>query len=293
MPELRNPYKNIPFADLMLDYIKSGGVFWEELIRENASKIWFSDDLLHQTRIASRFPHGKFYKQLAKLENITQSPFIQIPDISAIYEDNERVNHDEILSRVLSKGSKEEYFSQDANNSKITSLILWRLHRDTNGKSKLQILLGNKKRNNQDFWYPIGGKVADGESVLDALKREMTEEVKGLSNDIIQAKKIPEFISISQTPFTDSQRLVQIYTFSQFIGNNNQDLGASAELSDLKWFDVDLHDNKFVDWHRYMATDNLHDFALANNAKFIVILLYEWFSLVKMNFMALSQIHRG
>ncbi len=285
MPELRNFHKNATFANLMLDYINGGGRFLEEAIIQNASKIRFGVDLLQQSKIASRFLHGRSYERLASLNPFLPASFIRIPDVSNTSNKEARID---ILYNVLSNAGSEIY---DANKSSdVVSLILWRLYNGNDGKSRLQILVGNKERNNQSFWYPLGGKISHGESAIDALRRELREEVEGLDDSVIDAGKVPEFISISKTPFADSARTVRIHTFSQYIGDNPQLLEASSELSSLRWIDVDMQGGEYMSWHKYMAINKLTGCDLADNAKFIVILLHEWFNLTQKNFVALSKI---
>ncbi|MCA9365520.1 8-oxo-dGTP diphosphatase [Candidatus Kaiserbacteria bacterium] len=97
-------------------------------------------------------------------------------------------------------------------------------------KTKNQICLGYKKRGfGCDKWNGFGGKLDDGESILEATIRELKEEVEVLANQS-DFKKVAEFSFIYEDT---GEMLVHVF----FIDKWN---GEPQETEEMRpaWFDL-------------------------------------------------------
>jgi len=92
-----------------------------------------------------------------------------------------------------------------------------------------KVLLGMKKRGfGQGRWNGFGGKVRDGETIEEAVKREMQEEVRIIPGDI-------EKFGIIEFKFQGNPEILEVHCFktSQFNGEPKE-----SEEMFPKWFNI-------------------------------------------------------
>ena len=107
------------------------------------------------------------------------------------------------------------------NTKKITTLCV--IHEDN------KILLGMKKRGfGVGRWNGFGGKLAEGETIEDAAKREMMEEAN------IEVKDL-EKVGIIDFEFQGNPEILQVHIFKA-----NSFLGKPTESEEMRpqWFDI-------------------------------------------------------
>lgn len=85
------------------------------------------------------------------------------------------------------------------------------------------------KHTYQQGWYTIGGAVERGESPLEAINRELEEEVG------VKLNEPPKLFSIYYSNLEKRDDYVVLYTANHF----SQDDSRSPEISDKKWFSID------------------------------------------------------
>ncbi len=84
------------------------------------------------------------------------------------------------------------------------------------------------KHSYQDGWYTIGGAVESGESPLQAIKRELYEEVG------IKLKSPPQLMGVYLNEFEKRNDYVALYLIRDFIMEEVH----SLEISAKQWFDM-------------------------------------------------------
>lgn len=114
----------------------------------------------------------------------------------------------------------------------IKNAILSLLSKKTLG-SRILLINDNKillvKHTYQPGWYTIGGAVDKGESPLEAIHRELAEEVG------VTLNQPPKLFSVYYSNIEKRDDYVILY-----IGNDHiQQECLSAEISDKKWFPLD------------------------------------------------------
>ncbi len=85
------------------------------------------------------------------------------------------------------------------------------------------------KHTYQVGWYTIGGGVERGESPLQAIHRELKEEVG------VTLKSPPKLFSVYYSCFEKRDDYVVLYVANDFIQEEN----SCYEIADKKWFDLD------------------------------------------------------
>eukprot|EP00794_Sanderia_malayensis_P008821 gene8821-9766_t len=111
-----------------------------------------------------------------------------------------------------------------------------------------QVLLGMKKRGfGVNRWNGFGGKVHDGESIVEAAKRETLEEC---CVEVIN----PEHVGKIIFEFTGDAQLLEVHVFTTDVFT-----GTPTETEEMlpKWFDIDEipYQNMWpddIDWYPYI-----------------------------------------
>jgi 8-oxo-dGTP pyrophosphatase MutT (NUDIX family) len=85
------------------------------------------------------------------------------------------------------------------------------------------------KHTYQNGWYTIGGSVERGESPLNAIHRELKEEVG------VTLKNPPALFSIYYSKLEKRDDYIVLYVGSDYTQENVN----SNEIADKKWFDLD------------------------------------------------------
>ena len=93
-------------------------------------------------------------------------------------------------------------------------------------------LLIDKPKKRQTFQM-IGGKVENGESVLDAAIRECHEE---LGNKVVLDNKLFELVmEFDEIATSDGKTPIHFYVF-KYNGESQGDLSTSEEIEEFKWY---------------------------------------------------------
>jgi 8-oxo-dGTP diphosphatase/2-hydroxy-dATP diphosphatase len=104
-----------------------------------------------------------------------------------------------------------------------------------------KVLLGMKKRGfGQGRWNGFGGKVKDGETIEEALKREMEEEV-GITPKSFEKVGIIEFEFLGEPEMLE----VHFFKVNEFIGEPKE-----SEEMKPKWFNI-----KEIPFHQMWPDD--------------------------------------
>lgn len=151
------------------------------------------------------------------------------------------------------------------NNSKKT-LTLCIIHQND------KVLLGMKKRGfGQARWNGFGGKIKEGESIIDAASRELTEEA-GI--------KVQEFLHLGVLDFSwkNKPEILQVHIFkaTDFTGEPEESEEMKPEWfnineipfkemwqDDKYWFPLFLENKKFQGKFLFDDTDNILDYSLS------------------------------
>lgn len=106
------------------------------------------------------------------------------------------------------------------------------------GRGRVLLLRHVPSKGWGDVWLTPGGKLEDGETVLQGFEREVREEVGVEIAD-------PVLTQILQQNLTDGSRVRHGY-FAQFVaGAVDEDLHPGADVLELRWFDVLPEDMAF------------------------------------------------
>ncbi|RZC34968.1 NUDIX domain containing protein [Asbolus verrucosus] len=95
-------------------------------------------------------------------------------------------------------------------------------------KRQGSVLLGLKTRGlGKGLWNGFGGKIEDGESVVNCARRELREECGLMASDLKQLGVVKY-----EADFEECASIVHVFTSSKFEGEEK----ASEEMNPIKWY---------------------------------------------------------
>jgi len=96
-----------------------------------------------------------------------------------------------------------------------------------------KLLLAYSK--NKNAWYLPGGKIDQGENSLEALNREILEEL----NLVLKADRLKYYCHISAAAFGESENIIMEQDC--FLYELNEVIQASNEIDEVRFFDVKMY----------------------------------------------------